>query len=317
MKVSRALVAMVAACLTLGLAAAPAALAADAKANAAAGVTTKSVNKKLNSTRKDVRSAKRRLTRLSKNLGTLSGRVKKAEGSLGTVLAAAPALISGLQTLSGVVQNQIAPGLTRAGEGLTALKGVLETQIGPGLTRLRDFVGADEYGIVQVTVGADNGTAIPGCFVESPDIPDNVQSAIVTASCIIPGTANPGDRINFLAGIRSNEDDGTGATKPAGVAGIVNYHQRGGNGDVAGAGATTPAAAGQPPAVAIPDRSAMTSTTETGFPFQPISSDKLVNLSTTQFTGQPAAPTVAAAGNIITFTIRFVDTSPDANNPKA
>ena len=154
---------------------------------------------------------------------------------------------------------------------------------------------------------------------------------MVSGTCLIPDAVPAGAAVHILAGIRSNESDGVAGGPAAGVAGIVAYTQTGaaasGNttndGGVAvltplGGGAPAPSGANHPPAVDVPLKSAATSTTETGFPFGPISTDKFVDLATTQFTGTPATPAFGNNTNrTIQFTVRFNDLTADANDPTA
>lgn len=256
------------------------------------------------------------------NAGTAIANAKKAnDGVDGINKNVVPAALKALTDLQAGLLA-LKDGLTTVGAGLTT--------VGSGLQKLATFVGSDEYGIVQIGVG---GTPIPGCFYETGNVPDNVQDAIVSGTCNIDASnAAAGGTLNVLSAIRSNESDGVAGGAAAGVAGIVSYTQgitQLGAGPASettqGFGATKGnAALGGAPAVEIPLKSAPTSTTETRFPFGPISTDKLVDLATTAngFTGSPGATTVPAitdAGTLrsIKFTIRFNDLTPDANDPTA
>lgn len=274
------------------LALAPAgAQAATKKPKPATAKSVKALDTKL---KKQDQQVKNLVAQIAKALGQASS----AQGGVDGILGQVP---------------QVFDGLTQLKDGLTQLKAGL-TQAGEGLTGLKTYVTSDEYGFVQLVVGS---TAIPGCFFQTADVPDNVQGAYLHGECQIPGSASPGDAIKLLAGVRSNEDDGTGATLPVASAGVTFYGQTAPSGAIAGGGGTVPAAAGQPPLIGIPLRSAMTSTTEQSFPFGPISTDKTVDLLGSQFLGTPASPVVAAAGNFVRFDVRFVDLSADPANPKA
>ena len=273
--------------------------------------TLKSLNKKLLTTTNTAKSARTRATaarraatRLGNSLANLTNRVKTAEGTL----AAAPALITGLTQLADVVQNQIAPGLQ---------------QLATAAQALGDNYLADEFGVVQMTVPDDavtpadadsNPDPIPGCFYESPNIPDSVQQSVVSGQCIVPPSVTGSDRtLRVLAGIRSNEVDGTGASDPAGSARIVALHVRALSGSASGQGATPQPGPGQPPVVNIPFKSPEVSTTETSFPFQLISTDQTVDLLTNNYSGTPP---VVTPGDIIYFTIGFFDLTPASPDPK-
>ena len=241
-----------------------------------------------------------------------------AASSATTAINEAKKANDGVGTVNTVVVPAALKALTDLRDGLLALKDGLTTA-GAGLTRLGAFVQADEYGVVAIASGASE-TPIPGCFYETGNIPDNLQGAIVTGTCIVPGAVPAGDTVRILAGIRSNENDGVAGPPAvaAGVAGIVAYtqsttnFQAGGAVTTNGLGATVPAGPGLPPP---------TSTPETSFPFAPISTDKLVDIAETQFGGSPGArlfgATNPALARTITFTIRFNDLTADAANPTA
>jgi hypothetical protein len=273
-------------------------------------------NKKIKKANRNAKRAHRRIAALKEWNESLNDwnqsqetTLRSLESTVGTIIAGVPAIVGGLQTIQSVLEDQVGPGLL-----------ALEA----GLRSLADFVTADEYGIMQVTTSApgDPGgaqTAVPGCFYQTPNIPDNVQGAYMTGQCLMSGVG-AGRIIHFMAGVRSNENDGTPSRGPVAVAGVVAYEQMSAAcagtpcAILAGGGATGPnAGLGGAPAVPIPSRSQMTNTSETSFPFGPVSTDNLVNLTQdATFTGTPADPTQAAAGNPIRFTIRFVDISADA-----
>jgi hypothetical protein len=245
-------VALVAACLTVGMVAAPSAVAAEgSKAKAAkvskksearqAGTSTPSprvINRRLNTTRRQVATARKTLSKLGRDLGAMSTRLKSSEGGVALLLGAAPQLVTGLQTLAGVVQNQIAPGLLQ-------LKSVLETQVAPGLKALetaakvtipnaiRDVATSQEYGVTGLFVGGQRATTFT-----SSDIPDDGNSAaaggqapVITSRTIDhdadpgtpeiqpPGTSPANIPAAIRAAIRSGESDGGATGDPAGYVG--------------------------------------------------------------------------------------------------
>ena len=222
-KVRAVLAALVAVCLIGGSAAAPAAHAAKKKK-----VTTTALDKRLKKTDKRVATARKSLSKLSTDLGGLSKRLTTTEGSLKTLTDAAPQLVTGLTTLAGVVQNQIAPGLLQ-------LKDALEKQVSPALTALgtavqttiptaiKDVATSQEYGITNVLIG---GAQFAPLGTTSSDIPDDANSA--TASGELPivvgdgtnGTVPAGASVALRSAIRSGESDGKTTTgDPAGYVG--------------------------------------------------------------------------------------------------
>ena len=224
MKVSRAFVAMFAASLLVALAAAPSASAASGDSATATAsqkrISTRTLNTRLNSTRRQVATARRTLSRTVRDLGLLTGRVRNAEGGLGTLLGAAPTLISSLTTLGNAVRNDIAPGLTK-------LADAVQNTIGPGLTNLRDFTFALEYGafIGRIELPpAAGGTVQTTPALVSADIPDSGNPTFLTpANVPVDLTAVPAAAGNVAIGlrgaIRSNESDGAATGSPAGQMG--------------------------------------------------------------------------------------------------
>lgn len=248
---------------------------------------------------------------------------KRANDGLSAINAGVPAIIDGL--------TQLKDGLTAAGAGLTALKTGL-TQAAAGLTSLQTLATSTEYGFFQLASGSTAPyTLVPGCFYESSDIPDSAQDAIVSGTCLLPSGLAAGTPLHLLTGIRSYESDGVAASGSspavaAGNAGIVAYTQTATGcattpcALLQGGGATSPTSATTPPAVDVPLKSPPTADPtgpDAGFPFSIISTDKTIDLFTTQFTGTPAAPLVAAAGNVVTLTVRFTDLTASATDPSA
>lgn len=311
MKVRRPLVALVAACLVGGLsatvpAAASAAAPDDAVATAAQDkrVTARQVNRKLNSTRKTLRSTRRRVNaarrsirRLNTTLAALGRRLGGTEGGLAGLLGAAPQLISSLQQLGTAVRDQIAP-------GLKALSDAVQGQIAPGLKRLGDFVAAPEYGFAQVVVASPTPNPQLGSFVVTPDIPDTVQQAQSTQQFIAQHTG----ALVVLYGVRSGETDGAGDVPAAHCKVTVTNEGQ--------ATQTTPAnaALGGLPFQPVDERSALTSTEEAnkGFPFGLKQSGADADKTETF-----ASSVTVSAGDTYTVGLSCVDTSPDANDPKA
>ena len=236
MKVSRAAVATVAACLTVGLAGAPTASAApkgddSAKAKSAQSAKTvnrrlRQTNRRLTTTRRQVSTARRNISKITTDLGAVARRLQSAEGGVGLLLGAAPQLINGLTQLGTAVRDQIAP-------GLQALATAVQTQIAPGLQRVGDFIASPEYGAVRGTIklpaalgGATNTTPA----VVSADVPDSGNPATITAANVPINLASSGGNpippaagnaeIGAIGAFRSNEVDGAGnPAQPAGQMG--------------------------------------------------------------------------------------------------
>ncbi len=333
----RLTLALVATCLVAALVGAPTAGAASAGSKSAGPTAKSSVTKK--KLARDVRTVKRRSARNRRNIIALS----KTLTGLGTELR--NAITGGDKTIddkiNGIV-NVVTPVLTRLGGGLTELatgvqtlaaattKGFEDVKAGFGeveaaLTDIGDFLGASKYGIVQIAVpdnlASDPDDAnsapdpVPGCFYVTENMSDEVQPATLAGNCALTGV-DPGAQLLFLAGIRSNENDGTGGTDPAGTAGIIAYEQRNATGSLVGGGATPVVSAQTGPTVPIPNESPVTNTAETSFPFGPVSTDQLVNIAdAATFQGTPDPPVAAGTGNFIDFTMRFLDLSASADDP--
>lgn len=234
MKVSRAAVATVAACLTVGLAGAPSAMAApasdegpSAQSSQAKPPPIRTINRRLNtarkqlsSTRKQVTTARRNIVKVTTDLGAVAARLRNAEGGLGTLLGAAPTLISSLTTLGEAVRIQIGPGLIQ-------LSTIVRDTIAPGLQRIGDFVGAQEYGAVIGRIQlppAAGGTVQTTSALVSPDIPDTGNPGQIVAAnapvnlATLPAAAGPAT-IGVRGAIRSAEIDGAATGNPAGQIG--------------------------------------------------------------------------------------------------
>jgi hypothetical protein len=234
--------------------AAPSAVAADgggkakaaksqkAKARSAGQtrVTPGQVNRRLNTTRRQVATARQTLTRLGRNLAALQTRLQSAEGGVSLLLGAAPQLVSGLQTLAGVVQNRIGPGLLQIQDVLTNTVQPalirLRDEVGPGLVRLGAAYQAVEYGVTRVRTGPGGaGPALPVTAI-SPDIPDDGNSATASMELPVSVGANPGQvpentLLTMRAAIRSVESDGAATGPPAGyVGGLLTLKCGGGPG---------------------------------------------------------------------------------------
>ncbi len=258
----------------------------ETKQNAAIGKATKASAKAL----RRIAALTTVVTQHTAALSDLDTRVKAIEGGV-------PQVLKGL--------NDLKDGLTAAGAGLTSLK---------------TLATSTEYGIGQVTIG---GTPAAGSFVETPNIPDDVQQAQTTVSF---NAGASGGTIGLLVGVRSNESDGTGASNPAAHCRVTVVDS---NGHTT-TSLPTPAGAGigTAPFYPINNKSTVTSTdpANAGFPFGPKTSgadaDSLVNLTdTTSGTPNAAAPDGTAAtavpGKSYSVSLSCVDLSPSSTDPSA
>jgi hypothetical protein len=220
LKYRRLPVAMIAACLAVGLTAAPSAVAASKP-------TAKSVNAKLTKTNKSLTSTRKSLSKVTKDLGALAAALKGEQGKTALLLGAAPQLVDGLTKLSSAVQNQIAP-------GLIALQTALEKQVSPALKALEeavkvtipaavkqgitDVATTQEYGVAGITVTGVGAVQVGNDTVSS-DIPEDGNPAVAKGTALVASGA--GGAINFVlrAKIRSAEDDGDSVSETAGQAG--------------------------------------------------------------------------------------------------
>ena len=265
MKVSRAAVATVAACLTVGLAGAPSAMADDsAKAKSAARTpSTKTINKRLNTarkqlstTRKRVNTARRNITKITTDLGAVSKRLASGEGSIGLLLGAAPQLINAVTKLG-----------TEVPPALVALKEAVTVTI-PGAIRstVTDLQTSVEYGVAAVYTSAPGKSVDEACCrtttVVSSDIPDTGNTASASGTLPIqvtptaaappadpstyPNAVNPGTKLSLRAAIKSGENDGGATGDPAGqVGGLMTVTCGGGGGNPAFCGDDGNPGAGQ------------------------------------------------------------------------
>jgi hypothetical protein len=221
--------------------------------------------------------------------------------------------LADLQTLTTGIDNrlklieggvpQVLDGLTKLQAAALALKTGLETA-GAGLVSLKTLATSTEYGIGQVFI---NGTAAGGAFVVTPDIPDAVQQA-QTSQTFIAGSAGT---LTVKVGVRSAESDGTGSSNPAAVCRVTVTAGNTGTTSAPNAGLNNA------PFYPIDNKSPQTSTTETSFPFAPISTDQLTDLTTGTNSASPAGAATATAGLPYQVTLSCVDLSASTSDPSA
>ena len=219
--------ALVAACLTVGLSAAPAVAApSDAAAVAKAAQKKKATTESL---RKRLVKSEDALRKSGKTLKALEELAKENENGVKFLTAAAPQLISGL--------TQLRDGSIQLRDGLLALRSALETQVAPALLRVQDelvpavedlgaFVQAQEYG--RAGIFATGAQVIAGGIIGSADIPDDSNQLTVNERAIITATG-PAVAVDLRAAIRGNESD-NGVGETAGQAGgFISVEDSSGN----------------------------------------------------------------------------------------
>lgn len=312
-KYRRLSVALVATCLTVGMVAAPSALAGEGGSKAKAVTSQKA--KAAGSSGLPRTTSQRLRRRIVRTEESLRGTRKAIE----TLLALSRGNRDGLAFLSAAAP-QLINGLVALRDGTLQLKTILETQVqpalirlrdevGPGLIKLGDFIAAPEYGIGQVIVLEPGPTPNPqeGSFVETPDLPDTVQQAQTTQQFLAQQAGN----LAVAYGVRSGENDGTGAANPAAVCKVTVTNEAGATETTAPNGAL-----GGLPFQPVNTKSALTSTTpaNAGFPFGLKTNNSAgdADVTTTFVSAVPVA-----AGDTYTVGLACVDTSPDAADPKA
>lgn len=129
--------------------------------------------------------------------------VKVADATANGILGGIPAILSSLANL--------ATGLQQDAAGLTQANGAIAT--------LAANAAAQEYGVVKVQLGT---TDVSGAILTSGDIPDDTNAATLSGTVLVPVPAGSTSvPVRLLAGVRSGESDGTGASDPVAWAGIV------------------------------------------------------------------------------------------------
>ncbi|HWI72369.1 MAG TPA: hypothetical protein VNT55_10470, partial [Baekduia sp.] len=294
---------------TLALVAAPTAGAANkiSKPEKAQNTAIRKAQKTATSAGKSAKKAGKDATKGIADAKAAAGKADAAQGGVNGILSQVPAVLDGL--------TKLAAGLTAAGDGLTKIGGALAAQ---------------EYGVVKVQLGT---TDVPGAILTSSDIPDDSNAATLTGTVIVPVPASAAAvPVRLLAGVRSGESDGTGATNPVASAGIVSMSVTdvSGGAVAVGGGNTVPAGApitskantdaGGAPVWPIPLKAPRVDTTPNPFSFPDADAIELTDPATlqdfgggvTRFTVTNAAPQVAPV--TVTFTVRFNDLTASATD---
>jgi hypothetical protein len=297
---------------SIALVAAPTAGAASkiSKPEKAQNTAIKKAQKTATSAGKSAKKAGKDATKGIADAKSAAGKADAAQGGVNGILGQVPAVLAGL--------TKLAAGLTAAGDGLT---------------KLGNAFAAQEYGVVKVQLGTVD---VPGAILTSSDIPDDSNAATLTGTVIVPVPASAAAiPVRLLAGVRSGEADGTGATNPVASAGIVSLRVQdasGGAVTVGGGNALVPAApitskanpdAGQAPVWPIPLKAPRVDATPNPFSFPDADAIELTDPATLQdFGGGVSRFTVTnASGNAlpvtVTFTVRFNDLTASATDVTA
>jgi hypothetical protein len=298
---------------TVALVAVPAADAATkklSKTDKAQNTAIKKVGKTAKKAGSDAKKAGQAATKGIAEAKAAAGKADSAQGGVNAVLGQVPAVLDGL--------TKLAAGLTSAGEGLT---------------KIGNALAAQEYGVVKVQVG---GVDQPGAILDSADIPDDSNAAVVTGTVLVTIPANATNTpITLLAGVRSGESDGTGADNPVASAGIVTMSVAdpsgaltvsGGNAGLGGAPITSKPnqAAGGAPVWPIPTKAPRVDATPNPFSLPSEFAINLTDPSTLQdITGGGATPFKVTNGlpqampATVTFTVRFNDLTASATDVTA
>jgi X-X-X-Leu-X-X-Gly heptad repeat protein len=317
----RPLIAAAVATCSLALVGAPAAGAKSkiSKPERAQNTAIKKVSRTASRANRTANSAKRSA---AAGLAAAAAAGKKADGAQGgvnLVLAGVPQITDGL--------TRLADGLRQAATGLTQLK--------DGLTTVGSALAAQEYGAVYVQLA---GQDVQGTLLNSADIPDDSNAAIVTGTVLVPvpGSVTTATPVKLLAGVRSGEADGTGAANPVASAGIVSMtvtDLTGGGVTVGGGNTLLPGspitsapntALGGAPVYNIPLKAPRVDATPNPFAFPDADAIDLTDPSTLfNLTGAGSGPftvrnnTASTAPVTVTFTVRFNDLTASATDVTA
>jgi hypothetical protein len=158
----------------------------------------------------------------NKSIRTLDKRSKSAARQLGTLTSDVTGLKGGLPALQGTVAS-LQAGL----DSTTAAVAELTAGLSGVRGALNGYAAATEYGVAQLYYdpegdGFEANDAVPGQLLVSADVPDDASQSTVAGKLILQvpdgTTAKP---VALKAAMRSGENDGTGPSDPAGVAGLM------------------------------------------------------------------------------------------------
>lgn len=297
---------LVAAAVTAGSIALVATPAADAKISKPERAQNTAIKKASKNATSAGKSAKAAAKVAAKGVAD----AKAAQGGVNGIVAQVPSVLDGL--------TKLAAGLQQAADGLT---------------KLGANAAAQEYGVVKVQLGT---TDAPGAILTSSDIPDDSNAAVVTGTMLVSvpasTTAAP---VRLLAGVRSGESDGTGATDPVASAGIVTMSVgnptsgltiSGGNTVLPAAVPITsaPNGVGGPPVYPIPNKAPRVDATPNPFSFPTALAIDLTDPATLQNLGGGVGPFLVTNPSptsplpmTVTVTVRFNDLTASATDVTA
>jgi uncharacterized protein YukE len=263
----------------------------------------------------------------NKSLKALSKRAKAHARQLKSLNASVAALGSTAASLRGAIDSTTAA-VTQLSSTLTTLR-----------STFTGYAAATEYGVVQLYFdpegnGFEADDAVPNQLLTTADVPDDRSQATVTGRLVVSvpdgTTAKP---LALKAGFRSGEKDGTGASNPAGVAGLMAM-----TGTMIGAPGTTFIGGGNPGTGGTLPLSSAPNAGQGGMPVYPVPTKaprnpaaaplqfpdamtiELTEPSTLQtFTGAPSRLTVTNTSGgpavaIFDVTVRFIDLSASATD---
>ena len=173
----------------------------------------------------------------NKSIRTLDKRTKAAARQLGSLNSDAAGLKADLTALQGstgslrAAVDSAAAAITQLTSGLAGLEGSLNglaSFAGNGLENtFTGYAAATEYGVAQLYFdpegdGFEANDATPGQLIVSADVPDDRSQSTVTGRLFVNvpdgTTVKP---VALKVGMRSGEKDGTDASNPVGVAGLM------------------------------------------------------------------------------------------------
>jgi hypothetical protein len=263
----------------------------------------------------------------NKSIKTLNKRTKSAARQLRALKASVATLGATVASLRSTVDSTAAT-VSQLSSSLAGLR-----------TAFTGYAAATEYGVVQLYFdpegnGFEADDAVPGQLLTSADVPDDRSQSTLTGRLTVNvpdgTTAKP---LALKAGMRSGENDGTGAADPAGAAGLMAM-----TASIIGAPGTTSVGGGNPgtggtlpltsapnaglggmPVYAIPNR-APRDLAANPLSFPDAVTIELTDPATLQtLTGAPSRFTVtntsgAPAAAIFDVTVRFLDLSASATD---
>jgi hypothetical protein len=321
------MLAVAAACLVAALAAPSAGAAAGEHSSsksaasspfqvkAHAAVTKKRLAQRIRTVDRRSRLNRRNIRRLGRSLRGLGARLQAAiaggDKSINDRITGIVAVVTPVLTQLGDAARALEAGLKELAAATTA--GFAEVTAGFGevetaLTDIGDYLGATEYGFGQVMVFSPAQNAQAGSFVVTPDMPDTVQQAMTEQQFVAQHTG----ALGVLYGIRSGENDGTGADNPAGHCRVTVTNEAGQTGTTA-----ANAGLGGLPFQPVPDKSALTSEDpdNAGFPFG-LKTDDAGADEEDKYTAFVSSVNVTA-GDTYTVGLSCVDISASADDPEA